>query len=136
MSTDLFALLGDVAVQLKRIADALDVMVAPQREKLEAERAKEEEDKREIAIQQAATLQWNKFREYLKAWLPKDRAGFLFEVFSETELDSAAVLFEEATEMYSWWLDGDKKRKQLVRASFADLSRAAKNFFGEPLKYK
>jgi hypothetical protein len=129
--------LEDLLIQQKRIADALDVMVAPQREKLAAERAAAEVARREVAVQQAATLQWDEFLKYLKAWLPRERAKFLFEVFSAAELDCAAVLFEEASELYSYWLDGEtKKRKQLVRASFADLSKAAKNVFGKPLKYK
>jgi hypothetical protein len=137
MSTDLFALLGDIGVQLKRIADALDIQVAPQCEKPEAERVEEEERKRLEALRRAESLKWDKFLRHLKATLPKKSVEFLSDFFSEAEVMDEGSLYDSSPSVADWWLAGEtKKQKRFVRAWLAKLSSAAEKFFGKPLKFK
>ena len=135
MSTDLFALLGDIAVQLKRIADALDIQVAPQREKLEAERAEKEEGERLVALRREESLDWDRFLKSLKAWLPKARVKVILEAFEDCEVCDEKLLYdsyEYMREAVYRLAPGSLKGKASV--VLTDLRRAAKNFFDKTLK--
>lgn len=127
--------LEDLLIQHKRIADALDVMVAPQREKLAAERAEAEEAERQQKLAEATAKKWNEFLKYLKAWLPKEVFRCILLMFREAEISDEETLYSGYVYLRP---DGFASRRspeeKLVRRSLRDLRRAAKSFFGKPLK--